>query len=50
MRSDWTFPICNGKEIKKKWKKKFLSQKPEVLIHRIILATTNKGDSVFDPF
>ena len=26
------------------------AQKPEALIHRIILATTNKGDSILDPF
>jgi site-specific DNA-methyltransferase (adenine-specific)/modification methylase len=31
--------------------KKFHStQKPEALLHRIILATTNKGDAIFDPF
>ena len=26
------------------------TQKPEALLHRIILATTNKGDTIFDPF
>ena len=51
MRSDWTFPICNGKErLKKNGKKVHSTQKPEALLHRIILATTNKGDSIFDPF
>ena len=51
MRSDWTLPICNGKErLKKKGKKVHSTQKPEALLHRIILATTNKGDVVFDPF
>ena len=51
MRSDWTLPICNGKErLKKNGKKIHSTQKPEALLHRIILATTNKGDSVFDPF
>ena len=25
-------------------------RKPEALLHRIILATTSKGDSIFDPF
>tara|TARA_A100001015_G_scaffold135703_1_gene150578 strand:- start:355 stop:1428 length:1074 start_codon:yes stop_codon:yes gene_type:complete len=51
MRSDWTFPICGGKErLKKNGKKIHSTQKPEVLLHRIILATTNKGDSIFDPF
>ena len=51
MRSDWTLPICNGKErLKKNGKKIHSTQKPEALLHRIILATTNKGDTVFDPF
>ena len=51
MRSDWTFPICNGKErLKKNGKKIHSTQKPEALLHRIILATTNKGDIIFDPF
>ena len=51
LRSDWTLPICNGKErLKKNGKKIHSTQKPEALLHRIILATTNKGDTVFDPF
>ena len=51
MRSDWTFPICSGKErLKKNGKKIHSTQKPEALLHRIILATTNKGDNIFDPF
>ena len=45
------FSICNGKErLKKNGKKVHSTQKPEALLHRIILATTNKGDSIFDPF
>ena len=51
MRSDWILPICNGKErLKKAGKKIHSTQKPEALLHRIILATTNKGDFIFDPF
>jgi site-specific DNA-methyltransferase (adenine-specific)/modification methylase len=52
MRSDWMLPICSGKERLKKnnGKKVHSTQKPESLLHRIILATTNKGDSIFDPF
>ena len=51
MRSDWILPICNGKErLKRDGKKIHSTQKPEALLHRIILATTNKGDSIFDPF
>jgi len=51
MRSDWFLPICNGKErLKKNGKKVHSTQKPESLLHRIILASTNKGDAIFDPF
>ena len=51
MRSDWLLPICSGKErLKKNGKKVHSTQKPESLLHRIILATTNKGHSIFDPF
>jgi len=51
MRSDWLFPICSGKErLKQRGKKIHSTQKPEALLHRIILATTNKGDIIFDPF
>ncbi len=51
MRSDWMLPICNGKErLKKNGKKIHSTQKPEALLHRIILATTNKGDLICDPF
>ena len=51
MRSDWTLPICNGKErIKKNGKKIHSTQKPESLLHRVLLASTNKGDFIFDPF
>jgi site-specific DNA-methyltransferase (adenine-specific)/modification methylase len=51
MRSDWKLPICNGKErLKKNGKKIHSTQKPEALLHRIILATTNKDDAICDPF
>ena len=51
MRSDWMLPICNGSErIKKDRKKVHSTQKPESLLHRILLASTNKEDFVFDPF
>ena len=40
MRSTWNLPICNGKErLKKNGKKVHSTQKPESLIHRIILAS-----------
>ena len=51
MRSDWNLPICNGSErIKRNGKKVHSTQKPESLLHRILLASTNKNDFVFDPF
>ena len=51
MRSTWSLPICNGKErLKKNGKKVHSTQKPESLIHRIILASSNKNDFISDPF
>ena len=51
MRSDWIFPICGGKErLKKNGKKVHSTQKPESLLHRIVLATTHKNDTILDPF
>ena len=52
MRSDWTLPICTGRERLKKsdGKKAHPTQKPESLLHRVILATTNPGDVIVDPF
>ena len=47
MRSNWELPICNGSErLKKNGRKIHSTQKPEALLHRIILATTNKGDII----
>jgi site-specific DNA-methyltransferase (adenine-specific)/modification methylase len=51
MRSNWDLPICNGSErLKKNGKKVHSTQKPEALLHRILLATSNKNDLVLDPF
>ncbi len=53
MRSDWLLPICNGGErIKneKDGKKAHPTQKPESLLHRVILSSTEPGDVVLDPF
>ena len=51
MRSDWTFPICGGQErIKRGGTKAHPTQKPEALLYRILLACTQKGDVVLDPF
>ncbi|MFY0612320.1 MAG: site-specific DNA-methyltransferase [Hyphomicrobiaceae bacterium] len=52
MRSDWLFPICGGPERLRdhEGRKAHPTQKPEALLHRIILATTRTGDTVLDPF
>lgn len=51
MRSDWTIPIANGKErLKSNGTKDHPTQKPEALLHRVLLASTNVGDIVLDPF
>ena len=52
MRSDWVLPICTGHERLKNdaGDKAHPTQKPESLLHRILLATTNPGDVVLDPF
>ena len=51
MRSTWNLPICNGNErLKNNGKKLHSTQKPEALLHRIILASSNKNDFVLDPF
>ncbi|GKY86318.1 methyltransferase [Sinisalibacter aestuarii] len=52
MRSDWMLPICTGHERLKdeNGDKTHPTQKPEALLHRVILGTTNPGDVVLDPF
>jgi modification methylase len=52
MRSDWLFPICSGPERLKDGagRKAHPTQKPEALLYRVLLASTNPGDLVLDPF
>ena len=52
MRSDWTLPICTGRERIKKsdGTKAHPTQKPESLLHRVIMATSHPGDVIVDPF
>ncbi len=52
MRSDWTIPLCTGGERLKKddGQKAHPTQKPEALLHRVILSSTDLGDVVLDPF
>jgi modification methylase len=52
MRSDWVLPICNGHERLKNAEgdKAHPTQKPESLLHRVLVGSTNPGDVVLDPF
>jgi modification methylase len=52
MRSDWLLPICTGAERLKDsgGRKTHPTQKPEALLARVILAASNPGDLVLDPF
>ena len=52
MRSDWYFPICTGGErIKDEdGEKAHPTQKPESLLYRVIMSSSNPDDVVLDPF
>jgi modification methylase len=52
MRSDWTMPLCTGEERVKTGAgtKAHPTQKPEALLHRVLLAASRPGDLVLDPF
>ena len=52
MRSDWTLPLCTGAERLKDeaGAKLHPTQKPEALLHRVLVTTTRPGDVVLDPF
>jgi site-specific DNA-methyltransferase (adenine-specific) len=51
MRSDWELPLCTGEErLKTDGQKAHATQKPEALLYRVILASSNPGDVVLDPF
>ena len=52
MRSDWVIPLCTGHERLKDaaGDKAHPTQKPEALLHRVLVASTNPGDVVLDPF
>ena len=51
-RSDWFLPICTGAERLKdaSGRKTHPTQKPEALLQRVLLAASNPGDLVLDPF
>ncbi len=57
LRSDWVIPrelvlpICSGSErIKTNGEKAHSTQKPEALLLRVIISSSQKGDIVLDPF
>jgi len=52
MRDLWTIPVCQGKERirEKTGRAAHPTQKPENLLERIIIAGSNKGNVVLDPF
>jgi modification methylase len=52
MRSDWVIPLCTGGERLKNdaGDKAHPTQKPEALLHRVLVASTLPGDVVLDPF
>ena len=52
MRSDWTLPLATGDERVRDeaGAKAHPTQKPEALLHRVILASTQPGDIILDPF
>ncbi len=51
-RSDWFLPLCTGAERLKdaNGAKTHPTQKPEALLARVIMAASNPGDVVLDPF
>src|ERR1700739_3163999 len=52
MRSDWLLPLCTGAERLKgeDGKKAHPTQKPESLLFRCLMAASNPGDTILDPF
>ena len=51
MRSDWHIPLCTGNErIRVNGEKAHTTQKPEALLYRVILSSSNPGDILLDPF
>ncbi len=51
MRSDWNLPLATGRErLKTNGTKAHSTQKPEALLYRVLLSSTNPGDVVLDPF
>lgn len=51
MTNVWEIPLCTGAErIKINGAKAHATQKPEALLYRVILSSSNPGDLILDPF
>ena len=51
MRSDWNLNLATGRQrIRANGTKAHSTQKPEALLYRVIMAASNPGDVVLDPF
>ena len=51
MRSDWYLPLCSGKErLRVDGQRAHPTQKPEALLYRVLMASTDPGNIVLDPF
>ncbi len=52
VRSDWTLPLCTGEERLKDafGRKLHPTQKPEGLLARVMLSSSQPGDVILDPF
>ncbi|HET6595724.1 MAG TPA: site-specific DNA-methyltransferase [Anaerolineales bacterium] len=51
MRSDWHLNLATGKQrIRANGIKAHSTQKPEALLYRVLMASSNPGDVVLDPF
>jgi len=51
MRSDWLIPVCGGAErLKSQGQRSHPTQKPEALLHRVILSSSRPNELILDPF
>jgi len=52
MRDVWTLPVVQGKERVRDLSGKALhpTQKPEEIVRRVVIASSNRGETVLDPF
>ena len=51
MEGEWELPLCSGAErIRINGEKAHTTQKPEILLYRVIYSSSSPGDVVLDPF